>query len=350
MRTASVALVLIVVVIWVISRRITEPISLISAAVQQLAEGRLDVRVQGVRTRDEIGEFARTFNRMVADLSQHVAALTEQTAAREAVQSELRVARNIQNRLLPQRFPAFPDRREFDLYAVNDPVRTVAGDFYDYFLVDDSTLAVCIADVSGKGVPASLFMAVTSTLVRNLAPRCDTPGQVLFEANRQLLRDSEGAMFVTLLLGFYNIHTGEMRYANAAHPLPYLLAANQPPKQVGRSTGTVLGMVDDAGFEDDVTVIEPGSSLVFYTDGVPEARGPGGRFLDDEGFESILTRLQADSSPQQVCRHILSGVQLFQADTPPSDDITLLVLQRSGDQPSPSTAGHNPEHTSAAVR
>jgi len=226
----ALSLVLIVVCVWFVASRITRPISRLASAVGRLGAGNLEVRVPEVETRDEIGDLTGAFNRMVGDLKRHVEALTRETAAREAVEGELRVARSIQTSLLPRTFPPFPERGEFDLHAVNVAAKHVAGDFYDFFFRRDGKLVLVLADVSGKGAPAALFMAVARTVLRNFWSQEDSPARVLTLANDRLLEDNVGSMFVTVFTGTYDTGSGLLRYANAGHPPAYRIGAG------GRST------------------------------------------------------------------------------------------------------------------
>jgi sigma-B regulation protein RsbU (phosphoserine phosphatase) len=323
----AIALLLIAATLWIVARRITQPIRNLAQTVQELAEGNLEAEAKEVTSRDEVGQFARAFNAMIADLRRHVNALTEQTAARQAVESELTVARRIQSSLLPCPEVPCAKRKDLDLSAVNEPVRTVAGDFYDFFELDEDTLIVTIADVSGKGIPAAMFMAVTRTVLRNLAPHCAGPGELLKQANRQLVEDNTGSMYVTLFTAWYHPSRGELRYANAAHPPPYLLGPDSSLRRLGTSTGTVVGLMDAADYEERSERLNPGERLVLYTDGVTEARGPGGVFLEEEGLERILAGC-GSLEPEAICRHVVEQVNLFQADEKRTDDVTVLVLQR----------------------
>jgi sigma-B regulation protein RsbU (phosphoserine phosphatase) len=263
---------------------------------------------------------------MVKDLRGHVAALTDATRAREAVESELRVARNIQNALLPRTFPPFPHLKEFDLHAVNAAARHIGGDFFDYFFVEKDVLMIVIADVSGKGVPAAMFMAVARTIIRNLAPACPSPGLLMTRTNALLLEDNTEFMFVTLFVARYNIRTGRLVYANGGHPQPYLLNGGRPTR-FGEVTGTIVGVLPDLTYAEASAELKPGDRLVFYTDGVTEARSPSGEFLYDSGFEIMLATMNGRSA-REICLDCIRRVTDYQADDI-ADDITVMVLQRN---------------------
>jgi sigma-B regulation protein RsbU (phosphoserine phosphatase) len=320
-------LVVLLLVTTLISIRVSRPIERLAGAVKQLASGNLDAQVRGVHNRDELGELARAFNTMTHQLKAHIAALTEQTAARENVEAELRIARQIQTDLLPRHFPR---RSEFDLHAVNVPAKRVAGDFYDFFFAPNDLLTIAIADVAGKGMPAALVMAVTRTIIRNLAMEGLSPRQIVERANAMLLQDSADSMFVTLFLCQYDIKTGRIVYVNAGHPRPYVFSPGKPPTQFGEVTGALLGVNPadaDWQFEERQGQIEPGETLLLYTDGVTEARAPDGNMLRDAGLEQMLSR-HANEGTETLCAKIVEELNRFQNDQQ-SDDITLVAIRRT---------------------
>jgi len=322
-----VGLFLITGFIYLVARRSTAPLQRLVAAVERMSRGDLGVRVDEVRSHDEIGDLARAFNRMVGDLRRYMETHTREVAAREAVESELRVARRIQNSLLPSRFPAYPDRPEFQLHAVNIPASQVAGDFFDFFLQDERTLVVVMADVSGKGIPAALFMAVARTVIRNLSGHCDGPAATLIQANEILREDNVGSMYVTLFLGWYDTVSGRLRYANAGHPRPYLVDGQGRARPAGEVTGAILGILPDQQYTDGEIRLEPGESLVLYTDGLSEARDPAGEFF---GFDRLARLLESlsDEPVDRLCEAVAQTVGRFQ-DRDQKDDMTLLALLRT---------------------
>ncbi len=311
---------------------IMRPLRTLTEGVSALGAGNLDAPPVRVRTHDEIGDLARTFNRMLRQLKQRVQDLTEATRQREAVLSELRVAREIQSSLLPRLDPDMADNPDFRMCAINAPARAVAGDFYDFFVLPDGRLAFLIADVSGKGVPASLFMAVARTVVRDLATRGESPGNVLAEANRRLLADNQSGLFVTIFIGYFDRTTGRVTYANGGHQLPYVVSPANI-RRFGHVTGTIVGVLKDQAFTADQDVVQPGESLVLYTDGVPDARHTGtGEFFGEERLASTLRDFAQSSTgivPSRVCNELVQMLDQWQGETR-SDDVTILVLTRSG--------------------
>jgi sigma-B regulation protein RsbU (phosphoserine phosphatase) len=324
---AGLAVLLIVTTI--VSIRVSRPIERMASAVKQLASGQLDAQVRGVHNRDEIGQLATAFNTMTRQLKSHVAALTEQTAARESAEAELRLARQIQTDLLPRTFPPFPDRSEFELHAVNVAAKRVAGDFFDFFFTHTGLLTIVIADVSGKGMPAAMLMAVTRTIVRNFAMEGLSPADIIKRANAMLVEDLSDSMFVTLFLCQYNPKTGEVTYVNAGHPRPYRIGADGKLDQFGDITGGILGVnvtAEDWAFDQRTEQLEVGQSLLLYTDGVTEARAPGGAMYREEGFESLLKTIR-EPSPKILCDRIVEALDRYQ-NGQPADDITVLALKR----------------------
>lgn len=320
------ALGLIILVVLVVSGWITRPLARLAAATREVARGNLDVRVTDIRSRDEIREFADTFNRMLGDLKSSVEARIRETAAREAVEKELQVARQIQTSLLPKVRPPYSEHDEFSLYAVNEPAKVTAGDFYDFWFVDDDRLAVVIADVSGKGLPAAMFMAVARTVIRNFSAAGRTPGETLAIANRVLTEENEEQMFVTVFLGHYNVRTGELVYANGGHNPPLVARHDGRVESLGPPTGPLLAVWDDADYENRRTELDSGDFLLLYTDGVTEAHNEEAGMFGEEGLERLLSQLHG-APPEEICRELLDRVNDHRRQEA-QDDVTLLALKR----------------------
>jgi sigma-B regulation protein RsbU (phosphoserine phosphatase) len=318
-----VGLVIILLLIWFMATRITRPLARLVSAVEHLGTGDLDARVTGIGTRDEIGELAGTFNRMVTDLKAHVEALECETAAREAVESELRVARQIQTSLLPT---DFPDDDTFDLHAINLSAKQVAGDFFDFFVLDDGTLVVIVADVSGKGVPAALYMAVARTVLRQVCYAHDSLAAAVTAANGILDENDLGSMYVTLFIGWYDTSSGEMHYVNAGHPPPYRIDRAGKITPFGDVSGTVLGLLPGREYRDGRERLATGDRLVLFTDGVPEAATGDDEFYGDERFVALLEAC-ANEAASEICERVTNAVSEYQAGQL-NDDITVMALER----------------------
>lgn len=311
--------------------RACRPIEKMADRVEQLTRGELRVEPIPVRSNDEIGKLARGFNAMTAQLKHHIDELTEQTAARERVEGELRVARQIQTDLLPRKFPPFPERSEFELHAVNIPARLIAGDFFDFFFSSPDTLTIVIADVSGKGVPAALMMAVTRTVVRNLAHEGVSPREIVERANRLLVEDTRPGLFVTMILGQYKPATGEFTYVNAGHPYAIRYSANNgaAPVRECPPTAPLLGVTTDdvlGPIEERTIRMEPGEGLLFYTDGVTEAADERG-MLYGESRLTLGVCNRRTFRPLELCDGVVRDVMAYQHHAA-ADDVTLVSLQR----------------------
>jgi sigma-B regulation protein RsbU (phosphoserine phosphatase) len=265
---------------------------------------------------------------MTRRLNESIEHLKETTAAKERLQSELQIAHEIQMSMVPKTFPPFPDRREFDIFATLVPAREVGGDLYDFFFIDDDHLCFAVGDVSGKGVPAALFMAVTKTLFKATAVNGGTPGEILARLNAEICRDNESCMFVTLFCAILNTRTGQVDYSNGGHNLPYYLhrAGVSPLQNTG---GIALGLVEQSPYASGRMVLGPGEALLLYTDGVTEAMNPSETLYSDQRLERFLVSNHS-SLPRQIIGDLVSDVRHFAGTAPQSDDITVLALHYFG--------------------
>lgn len=314
------------VVIALLSFRLTRYVPRLAAAMESLGKGDLTARAD-VRSGDELQALGDGFNAMTARLGEQIEEIKRQTAAREAVESDLRVAREIQESLLPRAFPPFPDRSEFELHAANLPARHVAGDFFDFFFITPDELLMIIADVSGKGVPASMLMAVTRTLVRNVGLGGAGPADVLTRVNDALSRDNQSGLFVTAWVGMYEPSTGVLRWSSAGHPPPMLVSDAAAPHAIEGDTGLVLGIIEGSLYTEHAYSLRPGESILAYTDGVSEARGPGGELFGDERIRSLLTVALRDDA-RALCDRVIREIDRYQ-ESHLADDVTVLTLRRS---------------------
>jgi sigma-B regulation protein RsbU (phosphoserine phosphatase) len=254
---------------------------------------------------------------------------TESRAQLAALEHELTIATTIQRSLLPRGIPAALGGAGIDLHAVMQPARSVGGDFYDYFLLDADRLGVVVGDASGKGVPAALFMAMTRTLLRAVALRGAPPGDCLGEVNTLLCRDNDSEMFVTLFYGILHVRTGELHYSNGGHNPPYVVSRTGDLEGLeGDGQDTVLGVLDGHGYHTSRAFLGPGDALFLYTDGVTEARDPGGNLFSQQRLEALL-RQAAGSSAEQLVQGVVAAVRQFAAGAPQSDDVTALGVRRA---------------------
>jgi len=319
-------LLIILVIIIVVAGSFSKPIKDLALVASEIAEGNLDVQIKNLRGDDEIAELGIVFNKMVSDLKLYIHNLTDITKAKESVESEMRIARQIQESLLPRIFPPFPDRKEFDLYATNIPAKEVAGDFFDFFLVDKKTIAIIIADVSGKGISAGLFMAVTRTLMKIVCESSISPEKALTKANQILCQDNDSCMFTTLFLGYYDILSGELLYSNAGHEYPYILTDSGECKVLLTKQDIALGIDDNHIYQLGKTQLEKDEMMILYTDGVPEATNRNNELYGEEQFRKVLIA-NRDKSLKKILEAVTEALHDYQGDEQ-FDDITLLILKR----------------------
>ena len=245
------------------------------------------------------------------------------------INTELNMAREIQASALPQTFPAFPDRMEFDLFASMTPAKEVGGDFYDFFLVDSDHLALVIADVSGKGIPAALFMMSAKNLIDYRSLMGGGPSQILCDVNKQLCRNDESCMFVTVWLGILDLRTGTMTCANAGHEFPMIRAGDGVFRQFTDKHGLPLGVMPGAKYQDYVIQMRPGDAVFVYTDGVPEANNASDDLYTLARLELALNKIQG-RDPRSVLEGVRSDVDAFVLGAAQFDDLTMLCVTYHG--------------------
>ncbi|SKA81961.1 sigma-B regulation protein RsbU (phosphoserine phosphatase) [Paucidesulfovibrio gracilis DSM 16080] len=307
---------------------VTRPLRRLSAAAREIAGGNLDAAVPPPARRDEVGELAEAFDHMRGSLRQHMRELRETTAQKERIESELRIARDIQMGILPKLFPAFPEHEEFDVFASIEPAKAVGGDLYDFFFIDDRHFCFLVGDVSDKGVPAAFFMAVTKTLLKAVAPRSGGPADILEKVNNDLAEENDSCMFVTLFLGILDIDTGEVRYANAGHNPPMLLRdrrARLVPPMNEPMAGAMPGMT----YTERSMTLRAGDVLFLYTDGVTEAMDHDQGLFSEERLRELLASME-DTGVQRVVAEVDLAIKHFTGGASQSDDITMLALQYKG--------------------
>ena len=313
--------------IFLFRRMIGRPVKELTAASAKIGGGDLDVSLS-VKTGDEIEVLAGAFVKMAAQLKAYIDNLTRVTAEKERIGAELDVAAKIQASMLPCIFPAFPDRAEFDIYASMLPAKEVGGDFYDFFFIDDSTLAVVMADVSGKGVPAALFMVIAKTLIHNNAQNGKSPKEVFETANNLLCENNDAGMFVTAVLGYLDIPTGRFVFVNAGHNPP-LLRTGGCFEWLKTKPGFVLAGMDDIQYKEHEIILHPGDALFLYTDGITEAVNNENKLFGDPRL--LKTVNQYLGLP--LCEFTVSvkrEIDRFTEGAEQADDITMLSLLYKG--------------------
>ncbi|MBI5592888.1 MAG: SpoIIE family protein phosphatase [Deltaproteobacteria bacterium] len=326
----AIGFILLFLVIVFISGKMTRPISALADKTVEIAMGNLDIELPASKSNDEIGELTTSFENMRSALKEYIIDLKETTAIKERIESELKIAHTIQMSFLPKHFPPFPEKQEFDIYAALIPAKEVGGDLYDFFLLDDRRLFFSIGDVSGKGVPAALFMAVTKTLMKGIASENITPSDILERTNRELCVDNDSMMFCTVFCGILNFTTGELAYANAGHNPPLILKHESSPQWLVITPQVMLGVLEDVGYKTQSTTLEPGESLILYTDGVTEAMDHEDKLYSNDRLIQTLEMEKSDSA-QELVENIILSVREFVGAVAQSDDITVLALTFNGD-------------------
>ena len=284
-----------------------------------------DVPLPEIKTEDEIRLLRDSLDNMQRSLSQYIDELTETTAQKASMESELDVAKEIQMSMVPMTWPAFPDRDDIDMFGELTPARAVGGDLYD-FCLRDGRLYFCVGDVSGKGVPASLVMVVISSMFRTLLTSVDAPDRLMSIINTSMSARNENQMFVTLFVGELDLETGVLRYCNAGHNAPVILK-NGVSRFLEADANVPVGIVSDWQYSLQTTKLPVGDVLFLYTDGLSEAAREDGSFFGDERILSSLAGHQ-DGSSQSLVHHMANAVRSFVGEAEQSDDLTMLAIKR----------------------
>lgn len=276
----------------------------------------------------EIRELGSSVMKMENDTLQYMNHLMHVTAERERIDAELSLATGIQANMLPNIFPAFPDRTEFDIHASMTPAKEVGGDFYDFFLLDDDHLGLVMADVSGKGIPAALFMMMAKILLYNYAMMGGTPHEVLERLNTTICKNNDDSMFVTVWFGIYTISTGKVIAANAGHEYPIIKHGENGFEIMKDRHGLVIGGMNGLKYRDYEFELAPGDMLFLYTDGVPEATDANNKMYGTDRLLAALNGL-TDATAKELLEAIHSDVEAFVGDAPQFDDLTMLAIKRT---------------------
>jgi sigma-B regulation protein RsbU (phosphoserine phosphatase) len=245
-----------------------------------------------------------------------------------SIESELSVAYRIQQSMLPRKFPPFPERQDLDVYAAMEPARSVGGDFYDYFLIDSDRFAFVIGDVSGKGVPAALFMASTRTLLRATALQGASAAECMAQVNKVLARQSDG-MYVTLFYGILDTRNGQLDYCNAGHHPAYVFSRSGGLRTAAQGGGLPAGLFEGAQYEGGNLQLNRGDALLLYTDGVTEAFDATGAMFDDARLAQAIDEV-IDAPVEEIVKNVTGKVKAFEGSAPQSDDVTVMALRYLG--------------------
>ena len=314
----------------VLSSRVVKPLEHMTRRINALSGSDQTFEMEKIyRTGDEIEILAESFENLSKRTRQYIKQITEITAEKERIGTELALATRIQADMLPNIYPAFPERPEFDVYATMTPAKEVGGDFYDFFLIDDTHLGLVMADVSGKGVPAALFMMVSKILVQNYAMTGRGPAEVLQAVNDQICANNREEMFVTVWLGILDTATGLIRAANAGHEYPVVKQPDGLFDLVKDKHGFIIGGMEGMRYKEYELQLAPGAKLFLYTDGVVEATNAEKELF---GTQRMLEALNADpdAEPEAVLGNVHQAVNSFVKSADQFDDLTMLCLEYRG--------------------
>lgn len=323
------------VLLWYIQKNITEPVEQMSQAAADYlrdegenAENGLEGKVFKTYEylKSEVGELAVSLSQMIRNIEVYIENLTAMTADKERIGAELSIATHIQSSMLPCIFPAFPDRKEFDVYATMNPAKEVGGDFYDFFMVDERHVAVVMADVSGKGVPAALFMVIGKTLIKDHTQPGISLGSVFSDVNNLLCDSNSEGMFITAFEGVLDLATGEFTYVNAGHETPYICRKGEGFEAYKVRPGFVLAGMEDMRYKEGRMQLSVGDRIFLYTDGVPEATNADNEMYGSGRLHNALNAYK-DSALEELLTKIKADVDSFVREAPQFDDITMLCLE-----------------------
>ena len=325
--TIAIMIAASVIIMIYLRRQFVKPIRKVAAEATRFAKENTQGEKLGAISRiNEIADLASSVNTMEADMLRHIGELTSVTAERERIGAELSVATTIQENSIPHDFPAFPERDDFDIYASMTPAKEVGGDFYNFFLIDENHLAFVIGDVSGKGVPAALFMMVTNILITNRTKMGGSPGEILSYVNNNLCAHNKADMFVTLWLGILDLTTGKLTAANAGHDDAAICRSDGSFELFKTRHGLAAGAMPGMKYKDFEIQLDQGDKLFLYTDGVPEAtRTDDAMFTVDRMLEAL--NLYKQQQPQDILAGVKQAVDDFVGDAPQFDDLTMLCLE-----------------------
>lgn len=305
-------------------RRTTKPLAQLANAADEVAQGEFDAQLPTIRQRDEIGRLRDSFENMQHSLTDYIENLKVTTSEKASIENELKIAHGIQMSMLPKTYPAFPSRSDIDLFGKVTPAKAVGGDLYDFFIRDEK-LFFCIGDVSGKGVPASLVMAVTRSLFRNIAAHTTEPQQMVMGINESLSDNNDTSMFVTLFVGVIDLATGRLDYCNAGHDMPLLLTDGEV-SELACNPNIPAGVMPGWDYTRQQIQLQHGTTIFLYTDGLNEAENIGHQQF---GMERVTeTAKAASNSPQELIAAMSAAVAQFVGDAEQSDDLTMFAIQR----------------------
>lgn len=322
------ALAVILAGMW-FGRRVASPIRSLTGDVAKIGGGNLDYRIQ-LHTGDEIEELGNAFNRMTEQIKSYIENLANATAEKERIRTELQLAARLQSDMLPEGRNPFPERKEFTLCASMTPAKEVGGDFYDFFFTDQNHLALIVADVSGKGVPAALFMVVAKTLLRSHITTPETLEKAVEESNNLLCANNKNNMFVTAWVGILDVQNGSLTYVNAGHCRPLVSRDGGEYRYLTERGGFVLAATEGMRYTQTTIRLLPGDTLFQYSDGVTEANDEQGNLYGEDRLEAFVNR-HREQMPEELTASVWEDIRSLQGQAEQFDDITMLALRYNGD-------------------
>ena len=313
-------------------RHLTGPLTKFAVSTQEIAKGNFDVPLPDIKSHDEIGLLHDSFQDMQHSLSNYIEELKTTTASKAAMEKELNIARNIQMSMIPKKFPPYPKRKDIDIYGFMKPAKAVGGDLFDFFIRDEK-LFFCIGDVSGKGVPAALYMTVTKNLFRSFASREIKPDEILKGINEAMMDGNNSNMFVTLFVGVLHLNTGHLDYCNGGHEVPLVVNSNGVT-ELPVKTNAIVGLMPVI-YEAQAVEMTPGTTLMLFTDGLSEGMDSEAKEVQMFGRKRIMeTAHQAVSSghlqPRPLIEQMIESLHAFTGDAEQSDDLTMLAVSYYG--------------------
>ena len=314
-----------------LNKHFVEPVRTVSEeAVRFARENTKGEELGGISKFEELAKLAESIDTMETEMVDYMANLAAAAGEKERIQAELSFARNIQENSVPNSFPAFPDRTDLDIFASMTPAKEVGGDFYNFFLIDEKHLAMVIGDVSGKGIPAALFMMVTNILISDRTMMGGSPGEILSFVNNGICEHNRADMFVTLWLGILDLSTGRLSFANAGHDDAAICSRDGEFRIFRTKHNLVAGAMAGQRYKTFETVLKKGDKLFLYTDGVPEATDGENRMFTVQRMLSALNE-EKEGTPRELLERVRRSVDLFVGDAPQFDDLTMLCLEWKGE-------------------
>ena len=325
----GVTMGIIVAMCFITIQTLLIPLRKLTKSANEVAKGNFNTQLPLMKHNDEISQLRDSFENMLQSLNRYMDDLKETTASKAAIENELKIAHDIQMSMLPKIFPPFPERKDMDIYGQVSPAKAVGGDLFDFFIHDEH-LFFCIGDVSGKGVPASLVMAVTRSLFRNISAHTSHPGHILKTLNNALSENNDANMFVTLFVGVLNLQTHQLHYCNAGHDAPLLIGQDVTVLPV--ESNLPVGIMPEMDFKAQQTVIEQNTTIFLFTDGLTEAEDSVHRQFGEDRVMSVARKAIGTKTfdPKPIIEQMTAAVHDFVGEAEQSDDLTMLAIKLKG--------------------